>query len=152
MSIDKYLRGLPYAVREPLTREYEAKARELARWAERSRSGRMRNYLNQASTIRELIALGVYYRHIIAPLEGSAQFMEMLQRTADVTRVKVGGKEITPEFRLRIERGVSAFHSMTRSFGLPSRLFAESDVGRFVMALVRLEIRAAAATSPRDDG
>jgi len=152
MVIQKYLRDLPYAAREPMAREYEAKSRELARWAEKSRSLRVRKYLEHGEVMRELLALGIYYRHVIAPLEGSAQFMERLQRTADVTHVRVGGREITPDFRARVDRGIAAFRSMARSFGLPPRLFAESDVGRFVMNVIRLEETPRADDTARDDG
>jgi hypothetical protein len=139
--IEKYLKGLPYTLTQPMYREYEAKSRELSRWRERSSSARMRPYLNQLGVLEELIALGIYYRYVVAPLASSADFFGRLESSNEGVDLKVGGKRIDGEFRNRIDRGVNRFAAITRNFGLPAYLFSEGDVSAFVRNLVTIEER-----------
>ena len=140
LPISSFLRGLPRSLTQPMEREFEAKHRDLERWAERSRSARMRPYLERRSDIEFLMALGIYYRYVLAPLAGASDFIGRITGDTDGA-VRVAGRRLDAKFKRSIDRAQAAFSAVVMAYGMPPAFFAETDVRRIVMSLVELEQR-----------
>lgn len=140
--IRQFLQGLPYTLTKPMLSEYKAKCGDLNRWIEKSASLRVAPYLRNREAIQYIFALGIYYRHVVAPLSGSARLIERLE-ASDVKGLKVGGRTISSDFRNTIDSGIQHFNSIISEFGITETFFAQSDVVRIVMSLIELEERRA---------
>lgn len=142
LPIRAFLRGLPHTLVQPMEREFEAKHRDLERWAEKSRSLRLRPYLERRSDIEFLMALGIYYRYVLAPLAGASDFIGRITGDTDGA-VRVAGRRLDKQFQRSIQRAHAAFSAVVMAYGMPPAFFAETDVRRIVMSLVELEERRA---------
>jgi hypothetical protein len=140
--IQPFLIGLPRYLVELMEREYEFKCRRLANWRETSRSQRLRPYLANELVIQQIVALGIYYRYVIAPLTSAGDFVHRLQSRHEIT-LQVAGKTVSPDLHHTLEVGRMHFQRLARSFGLDDTFFAISDLNQIVMGLVRREERRA---------
>ena len=140
----RFLKGLPHTLTQPMHREYEDKCKELARWRERTKSGRIAPYLKSKDSIEFLFAVGIYYRYIIAPLTSSDKFLARLAGRGSGS-VRVGGHVLGAEFRLTLQKAIIQFSQICTNFGLPESFFAQTDVRRIVLSLVEFEERASNA-------
>ncbi|MCL4701319.1 MAG: hypothetical protein LC136_00565 [Burkholderiales bacterium] len=138
--LQPFLAGLPRYLVELMMREYEYKCRRLSNWQERSRSQRLRPYLEKTAVIQQVIALGIYYRQVIAPLTSAGNFVHRLQSQHELG-LQVAGKTVTPDLHFSLEAARIRFQQLSRSFGLEENFFAISDLNQIVMSLVRLEER-----------
>jgi len=125
-----------------MEREFEAKHRDLERWAGHSRSARLRPYLERRGDIEYLMALGIYYRYVLAPLAGASDFIGRIADGTD-SAVRVAGRRLDKQFQRSIDRAQAAFSAIVIAYGMPPAFFAETDVRRIVMSLVELEERRA---------
>lgn len=135
-----FLVGLPRYLVELMQGEYEYKCRRLAHWKERSRSARLRPYLEREAVIQQVLALGIYYRHVIAPLTSAGNLVHRLQSRHELG-LQVAGKTVTDELYFSLEAGRIQFQRLARAFGLEDSFFAISDLNQVVMGLVRIEER-----------
>ena len=138
--INRFLRGLPYSLVEPMGREYEGKCRDLQRWAVATRRASVWNFLAHEDTLHLIFSMGIYFRYVMAPLSSCTDFFERLQANEDVT-LKIGGHEIDRRFQTSIRRATMSFHAVAARYGLSEAFFAESDVRRIVMKLMETERR-----------
>lgn len=138
--LQPFLLGLPRYLVELMEREYEFKCRRLANWRQTSKSQRLRPYLANEPAIQLVLALGIYYRYVIAPLTSAGDFVHRLQSHHEVTLV-VAGKTVSPNLHQTLEAGRIQFQQLTRLFGLDDTFFAISDLNQIVMGLVRREER-----------
>jgi len=123
-----------------MEREFEAKQRDLERWAEKSRSARLRPYLERRSDIEYLIAIGIYYRYVLAPLTGASDFIGRIAGDSDAA-VRVAKKRLDKEFQRSIDRAQATFSAIVMTYGMSPAFFAEADLRRIVISLVELEER-----------
>jgi len=137
--IDPFLYHLPRYLKDLMKREYDAKCRQLARWRVGSRSERLRPYLKQEAVLHQLIALGIYYRYVIAPLTSAGDFVRRL--VLHDLGLQVAGQRIGSDLHDQLQAGRLQFYSLARTFGLEEEFFAISDLQQMVMNLVRLEER-----------
>ena len=140
--LQPFLPGLPRYLVELMEREYEFKCRRLANWRQTSRSQRLRPYLTNESVIQQILALGIYYRYVIAPLTSAGDFVHRLQSRHEVT-LQVAGKPVSPDLHYALEAGRIKFRQVANLFGLEESFFAISDLNQIVMGLVRREERRA---------
>ncbi len=137
--IKQFLKDLPYELVQPMYQEYEAKCRELRRWIENSQSPKFRKYLAQREAIEFIYALGIYYRYIIAPIDGASRFASRLSTYSDAGELKIAGRIQTQDVQQAIDRGIERFHSIASDFGLTQSIFAEVDAQKIVYLLVKSE-------------
>lgn len=135
--LQPFLIGLPRYLVEIMEREYEYKCSRLANWRETSRSNRLQPYLRRADVIHQVFALGIYYRHVIAPLTSAGNFVSRLHR--DDLSLRVAGKPVSMELHYSLEAARIKFHRLSNAFGLDETFFALSDLRQIVMALVRID-------------
>lgn len=138
--IRSFLKDLPYTLTQPMYREYDDKCRELARWSQHSRYQKAKSYLQQREAIQLILALGIYYRYVVAPLSSCANFFERLESEFEAG-LTVGGRKISPDFRASLQIAAEHFHDLLKPFGLGTSFFAQTDVKRIVMTLIELEER-----------
>lgn len=136
--LQPFLAGLPRYLVELMEREYEFKCRRLTSWRETSKSQRLRPYLPKATTLQSIIALGIYYRYVIAPLTSAGDFVHRLESRYEVG-LQVAGKTVSPDLFYSLEAGRIRFQTLAQLFGLEEGFFAISDLGQIVMSLVRRE-------------
>lgn len=136
--LQPFLAGLPRYLVELMEREYEFKCRRLTSWRETSRSQRLRPYLTKETTLQSIIALGIYYRYVIAPLTSAGDFVHRLESRYDVG-LQVAGKTVSPDLHYSLEAGRIRFQRLAQLFGLEEGFFAISDLNQIVMSLVRRE-------------
>lgn len=135
--LQPFLAGLPRYLVELMDREYEYKCSRLANWRESSRSSRLRPYLQRADVIHQVFALGIYYRHVIAPLTSAGNFVSRLHR--EDLSLRVAGKPVSIELHYALESARIKFHRLSNAFGLDETFFALSDLRQIVMTLVRID-------------
>lgn len=135
-----FLVGLPRYLVELMQGEYEYKRRRLSYWRQRSRSNRLRPYLEREAVIQQILALGIYYRHVIAPLTSAGNFVHRLQSRHELG-LQVAGKTVGNDLYISIEAGRIQFQRLAHAFGLEDSFFAISDLNQVVMGLVRIEER-----------
>ena len=138
--IKYFLKGLPYTLTQPMFREFETKQKKLQWWAVRSKSKRLKIYLEQNEIIEYLFALGIYYRYVIAPLTQTRDFFQRIE-SADISGLLVGGRELGPDFSKSISNAAYHFHSVLEKYGLSEPFFALTDVTQIVMSLIQIEER-----------
>jgi len=132
--IRQFLTGLPYAVTQPMFREYESKCSELEGWRVHSSRSDMAGYLNQAGAIHLVFALGIYYRYVVAPFGGSAEFFARVRRKSGAG-LRLGGESLDPQLMASIGSAVRQFEAMAQSFGLDRSLLSLTDVKSIVPEL-----------------
>jgi hypothetical protein len=140
--LQPFLAGLPRYLVELMQGEYDYKCRRLAQWKERSGSARLRPYLEKQSVLQQVIALGIYYRHVIAPLTSAGDFVHRLQIRHELG-LQVAGKPVSDELYFSLEAGHIQFRQLARAFGLEEGFFAISDLNQIVLSLIRIEERRA---------
>ncbi len=138
--IKLFLKGLPYTLTQPMFREFESKQKELTRWAQTSKSSRIKKYLEQRETIEYIFSLGIYYRYVIAPITRTGAFFERIE-SRDVSSLLIGGKEIGPEFRQSISNAEHHFNNVLEKYGLNEPFFSLTDVNQIVTSLIQIDER-----------
>jgi len=138
--IKLFLKDLPYTLTRPMFREFEVKQKELKQWEAHSKSARVKKYLKQSDIIEYLIALGIYYRYVIAPLTRTGEFFQRIERR-DISGLIIGGREVGSDFRQSISKAESHFHSVLEKYGITEAFFAITVVKRIVMSLITIDER-----------
>jgi hypothetical protein len=137
--IQPFVRGLPYDLSELMVREYESKVRDLKRWTEHSKSQRVQRILRRREAIEFILALGIYYRYLVAPFLGAQEFVQRLNNRG--VELEFGGKILGEDFRSSIDRANRDFYRISTEFGLPGTFFAQTDIRRIVLSLIDIEER-----------
>lgn len=138
--IKRFLKGLPQALTELMFGEYEAKCAELRRWSEKSQSSRYKQYLSHRETIELIFAIGIYYRYVVAPISGAAEFSERI-RDRSQAGLEIAGYNFGKDRQNAIEEAHGVFVRIAERHGVPERLLAETEVRRIVRLLIELEER-----------
>lgn len=138
--IRRFLKGLPYTLTQPMFREYEAKCRDLQQWAEHSNVPRIQRYLQQREQIHFIVAMGIYYRYVVAPFLGLNEFLQRLYGGFG-SDLEIGGQKVGESFRDTIAGATGDFRRIAEEFGLPEPFFALTDVRRIVLTLIEIEER-----------
>jgi hypothetical protein len=137
--LQPFLAGLPRYLVELMEREYEYKCRRLANWQDSSKSARLRPYLQRTAVLQQIFALGIYYRHVIAPLTSAGNFVFRLHR--EELSLRAAGRPVSVDLHFALDEARIKFQRLARSFGLEESFFAISDLRQIVMNLVRIEER-----------
>lgn len=140
--IRRFVSDLPYRLTQPMFREYEAKSRDVRRWAAASKSHRLKHVFTSIEAVEFVFALGIYYRYVVAPTSGVLEFAGRLEGTADAG-LRIGGRVIEKEYKVSARAGLAQFRSTLLRFGLSEEFLAITDVKTIVMALAELEERRA---------
>lgn len=136
--IDIFIRGLPLDMRSAMKGEYQSKRAELSRWLERTKSKRNRQYLSMTDVLDVIIALGIYYRTIIAPIECVEEFITGLT-VRPKAEFKIAGKPFSKKQLIGLREGIMMFDTITGMYGLDKQLLAERELRTMLLALISRE-------------
>jgi len=120
--------------------EYEAKNKALKRWAEHSKSDKLKPYLNKRKELQFIFALGIYYRWVIAPIARSGAFFERANNKG-INGVTLGGIKLDREFQTSTLKAKDDFYKIIEWYGLSESFLSLTDIKSIVLSLVELEER-----------
>lgn len=114
-----------------LIREHEVAAKELGYQLSRRDYSR----LGDAETLAQLLALSIYHRLVLAPLEAGADFFTRVANRADVTKVIMGSHELVASEAARLRLVATDFKRMLTSMGIPLQALSFLTVQDFLRNL-----------------
>lgn len=77
-----------------------------------------------------LLALSVFYRHVIAPFEGAGRAMTRMGRH-DISVVRLGASTLSTDAAQKMGIAVRQFYGLLREFGIPTEVLREHDIKKF---------------------
>jgi hypothetical protein len=143
--------GVPHEIYRLMVREYFELHRILERLVEgrlpagddgeRREGERQPNFQQELAPLRRdpqvtelLLALAVFYRHIIAQFEGAGRVMKHMNKY-DIQVVRLGASTLDTEAARQMEMAVRQFYQLLAEFEVPLEIIREHDIKRFAWLL-----------------
>lgn len=143
--------GLPPEIYRLMVREYFELHRILERLVEgqllaadegKRREGESQvNYRQKLAPLRRdpqmtelLLALSVFYRHVIAQFEGAGRVMKRMS-TYQIPEVRLGSSTLDVDAARQMDIAVRQFYSLLREFEIPTEILREHDIKEFASTL-----------------
>lgn len=87
-----------------------------------------------------IFAIGIYYRYVVAPISGAAEFSERI-RDKSQAGLEIAGHNFGKDRQNAIEEAHDVFLRIVERHGVPERLLAETEVSKIVRLLIEIEER-----------
>lgn len=143
--------GLPPEIYRLMVREYFELHRILERLVEgqlkavdegeRREGERQVNYRQELAPLRRdpqitelLLALSVFYRHVIAQFEGAGRVMKRMSKY-EIPVVRLGASTLDAEAARQMDIAVRQFYGLLREFEIPTEILREHDIKEFANSL-----------------
>lgn len=126
--------GLPGNVTRPIYLEYDSRRRELDRiWANPENHYQMLQ--GYVSTVEALLAISIFYRHVMGHMQGAVSFCKSVNRTSGMRNecaIKVGKMELDNKQQKRLLSAVIKFNQIQEKYQLDSGFFEYSEAIQFI--------------------
>ncbi len=125
---------LPATVTRPIYLEYKSRRRELDRiWANSENNYQMlQSYI---STIEALLAISIFYRHVMGHMYGAVSFYMSVKQKSDMgdkCAIKIGDTVLDNEQQRRLLSAVIKFNQIQDKYQLPLVFFEYSETIQFL--------------------
>jgi hypothetical protein len=77
-----------------------------------------------------LLAMAVFYRHIIAQFEGAGRVMKRMNKY-NIQVVRLGASTLDAEATWQMKKAVRQFYQLLAEFNVPREIIQEHDIKRF---------------------
>lgn len=149
--IHHFRAGVPHEIYRLMVREYFELHRILEKLVDgqlpsvddsEPRDGeRQTTFLNELAPLKRdpqvtelLLALAVFYRHIIAQFEGAGRVMKRMNKY-EIQVVRLGASTLDAEAARQMEMAVRQFYQLLAEFEVPLEIIREHDIKRFAWLL-----------------
>lgn len=126
--------GLPGNVTRLIYLEYDSRRRELDRiWA--NPENHYQVLQGYVSTIEALLAISIFYRHVMGYMQGAVSFCKSVNRTSgmrDECAIKVGKMVLDNKQQKRLLSAVIKFNQIQEKYQLDSEFFEYSETIQFM--------------------
>lgn len=126
--------GLPRTVTQPLYMDYNSRREEIKRiWAKQDNNYQMLQ--KYASTVEALLALSLFYRHIMGHIQGASSFCNRLNHMCGASQgcpVKIGDFVLDNHQRRRLYFASKEFNGFREKFQLAESFFSYSETLQFL--------------------
>ena len=126
--------GLPGNVTRPLYLEYNSRRRELDRiWANPENHYQM--LLGYVSTIEALLAISLFYRHVMGHMQGAVSFYSSVNKRAGIDKecaIKVGKTVLDSDQQRHLLSAVIKFGQIQDKYQLAPVFFEYSETIQFL--------------------
>lgn len=128
--IKLFCKNLPSNISRQLYFEYKNLEKELIFLL--STYKKKYNWIKDIDTIKLLLAMSIYYKRVIAPLESVSDFYLNLNKLNDVDGIVLGNDELKRVAFIKIEDIVNKFFRILRIFGLSTKIFEYYNISIFL--------------------
>lgn len=149
--IHHFRAGVPHEIYRLMVREYFELLRILEKLVdgqlpsvddgERKDGKRQTTFQNELAPLKSdfqvtelLLALAVFYRHIIAQFEGAGRVMKRMNKL-DIQVVRLGASTLDAEAAWQMGKAVRQFYQLLGEFEVPREIIQEHDIKRFAWLL-----------------
>lgn len=126
--------GLPGNVTRPIYFEYNNRSKELDRiWANPENHYQMLQ--GCVSTVKALLAISIFYRHVMGHMQGAVSFCKSVDRTSGMNNecaIKVGKMVLDNKQQKRLLSAVIKFNQIQEKYQLDSEFFEFSETIQFM--------------------
>lgn len=126
--------GLPGNVTRPIYLEYNSRRRELDRiWANPENHYRMLK--DCVSTVEALLAISIFYRHVIGHMQGAVSFYKSVNKKFGMEKecaIKVGGMLLDSEQQRHLLSAIINFSQLQNKYQLAPAFFEYSETIQFL--------------------
>ena len=81
-----------------------------------------------------ILALSIFYRHVITQFEGAGRVMERL-RASDIGVVQMGTSKLDGEVAKQMDIAIRQFYGLMAEFRIPKEVFLEHDIKKYAKLL-----------------
>lgn len=81
-----------------------------------------------------LLALSVFYRHVIAQFEGAGRVMMRMKRY-EIPEIRLGASTLDADATRQMGITVRQFYGLLSEFGIPTEILREHDIKKFASSL-----------------
>lgn len=125
---------LPGNITRPIYLEYNSRRRELDRiWANPENNYRMLQ--DYVSTVEALLAISIFYRHVMGHMNGAVSFYKTIKQKSGVgnkTAIKVGNAVFDNEQQRHLLSAVIKFNQIQDKYQLTPMFFEYSETIQFI--------------------
>ena len=126
--------GLPGNVIRPLYQEFNSRRQEIDRiWANPENNYSMLQ--DYAATVDALLAISLFYRHILGHMHGATSFYKSVnanKRNTTECSIKVGNTVLDSQQQRKLLAAVIQFGKIQNKYQLPTILFEYSETVQFL--------------------
>ncbi len=138
--------GVPHEIYRLMVREYFELHRILERLVEGQLSAvvegeRQPSFRQELAPLRRdpqvtelLLALAVFYRHIIAQFEGAGRVM-MRMKKYEIPVIRLGASTLDADAARQMGLAVRQFYGLLSEYGIPMEILREHDIKEFANSL-----------------
>ncbi len=125
---------LPGNITRPIYLEYNTRRRELDRiWAKHDNNYQVLQ--NHMSTIEALLAISIFYRHVMGHMQGAVSFYKTIKQKSgmgDMSAIKVGDAVFDSEQQRYLLSAVINFNKIQNKYQLAPIFFEYSETIQFL--------------------
>lgn len=125
---------LPVDITRPIHLEYKSRRTEIDRiWTNPKYNFQMLQ--GYASTVEALLAISIFYRHVMGHIQGAVSFYKSVNRNSGMNNecaIKVGGMVLDGQQQKRLSSAVIKFNQIQEKYQLDSAFFEYSETIQFM--------------------
>ena len=125
---------LPGNVTRPIYLEYDSRRREIDRiWA--NPENRYQMLQSNVSTVEALLAISIFYRHVMGHMQGAVSFCKSVNRNSGMMNecaIKVGKMVLDNKQQKHLLSAVIKFNQIQEKYQLDSGFFEYSETIQFM--------------------
>jgi hypothetical protein len=129
---------LPFELSNLIYSEYEARVREFDYLIEKN-SWYRRELGSVHATVKAILALSLFYKRVIANLDGAVGFQRRVRELTQVDTIRIGSYDLTRAEGTALVAVVLSFNDLLQRFNLTTSLFAYHETRQLLRAIIELK-------------
>lgn len=125
---------LPVDITRPIHLEYNSRRTKIDRiWTNPKYNFQMLQ--GYASTVEALLAISIFYRHVMGHIQGAVSFYKSVNRNSGMNNecaIKVGGMVLDGQQQKRLSSAVIKFNQIQEKYQLDAAFFEYSETIQFM--------------------
>ncbi len=117
--------------------EYQDRIREVNFYLENSQ--RYSSLRNELRAIELLLALSIFYKRIIANLEGTIKFYGTVTRVSEADTIQIGNYYFTLKEKNNLQALTINYHSILEKYHISENIFNYYDTRDFIESILNLK-------------
>lgn len=131
-----FLKVLPAPLKRELIIEYKNRVTDLKYTLQKNLDT---YWAKDIDLLEELLFLGIFYRRIIAPIQGTSQFSYTLIKTLKLNGVKIGSRKLSEKETNMIYHIYKKFVDILNDYNLPIELFDYDTTDEFLIKVRKIK-------------